>query len=151
MSTSHPSCIHILPPLVPPSNGVWSELRPAPPFPPMRVLEMYSHGLVVSCVKWPLSTIKTSGKAQPRRRRGVPQVYSCEEIHEMKTGSWVKTPHECQVFHLTWFPVGNPGISTPFLDEYPILWKLFFLLVLLLYFITLASLSLSQNLNPPTH
>jgi hypothetical protein len=43
-----------------PSSLVWSsELRPAPPFPPMRVLEMKcnSHGPSVLCVKWPLHWI----------------------------------------------------------------------------------------------
>ena len=38
-----------------PSSVVWSELRPALPFPPMRVLEVqWRRGLSVSCVKSPL-------------------------------------------------------------------------------------------------
>jgi hypothetical protein len=37
-----------------PSSVVGSELGPAPPFPPMRVLEVYqSRALSLSCVKWP--------------------------------------------------------------------------------------------------
>ena len=36
-----------------PSSVVWSELGRAPPFPPMRVLEVYGHGLSISYVKWP--------------------------------------------------------------------------------------------------
>ena len=37
-----------------PSSVVRSELGPALPFPPMRVLEVCYHGLSVSFVKWPL-------------------------------------------------------------------------------------------------
>ena len=56
----HLTCTYFVGPL----SLVWSNLGPAPPFPPMRVLEVYGHGLSVSCVKWPLKCTSRGPKGQ---------------------------------------------------------------------------------------
>ena len=46
--------------------GPASELGPAPPFPPIRVAEMYrSRGLAVSCVKRPFNDVSGNGWEVP--------------------------------------------------------------------------------------
>ena len=48
-----------------PSSVVWSEIRPTPPFPPMRVLEMQWSRPSILCVMWPL-LLYTKGQPSSR-------------------------------------------------------------------------------------